>query len=197
MIDSDASQFLFPPNEDYYSRFNAYLRSTVGTQNTIDGTKILWNGTINPATLRSPTEPKKEGYENSETLFLFDPLTIFDISKINLSATDTTAKINSFMRVGVLIASLLLYYSNKDKLSVTSILLGIILALILFNSLKMEKESLEVSYLDKNPYNPVKFQPRDLDNSAALLHRSMTSGLRDGIRRGGGYSEYAQSMIKY
>lgn len=213
IFDSDADGLLYRQDNDLYRRYSAYLENTVGKLQNINGVTKMWGTNPTPApqittgTERarklSPDEPidpppgtgetpkgmvtafpKKENFENNEELFINNPLTLFDMSKINLSATDNITRINSLARIIILIGSATVLYTSRTQISSLLIVLAVIIALIISNTFKgitdtaeSSKENFDVvNGMDLNPHSRFKYQPLDLYTSKTMNER-LVSGI--------------------
>lgn len=180
VLDTDAYSLMYAQKPAYLRKYADYLNNMVSRNRTIQGGPLFktehiapWYNTV-PTNLTNITEPsdppEPSDPSNDKIPFWEKPLTVFNMSKINLLTEQQPAKLNSFARVGIIIAGIGLWATKEHSSNYgIGILLGIVLALILLTTFNMV-ESFNI--LDPTPGKPIKYTPMDYKYNDVMMKRA-------------------------
>ena len=229
ILDTDASRFLYGQRNDQYDRYNQYLRNTVGITRTIDGDIIMNDrrSAHTPASLpmtggelaaiQNPemnintselTEKLSSRHTRNtaaamddidEQIFLANPLTLLNLTKIDLTSCDVNTRINSFVKIGMIIWGTVYVTNNYDIINQSTLIIAVIVGIIMVmaNSknralLLPDREDFS-SHLSHPPNFPA-YQPRDILTSKQNIRRNFSPHK---INAHFGDRPYPSSMIRY
>lgn len=114
---------------------------------------------------------------SNNKLFILDPLSLLDLSSIDLTSPDINIKINSIVKIGLLIW-VSVYFTNNftqydDRTLIIIMIIGIIVILASKKSLK-EKYIPTLSGIVPETERGPHYHPRDIDMSRGMVQRQFT-----------------------